>query len=153
MESTTLEPFSKSSIDAASDDQEFSVKLNVDDRIEMKVGETGQIKAKLDPTDPSAVLVWKSSDEGVVKVNEKGKVKAVGTGTATVGLWINDNEESSADVEIRVGKKQTSTTYVWIPRTGKKYHSDPHCSNMKNPSKVTLDYAKSHGYGKCSKCW
>jgi hypothetical protein len=85
IDTTTLEPFSKSSVVAASDDQEFSVKLNVDDRIEMKVGETGQLKAKLDPSDPSAALVWKSSDEGVIKVNKKGKVKAVGSGTATVG--------------------------------------------------------------------
>ena len=27
---------------------------------------------------------------------------------------------------------------VWIPRTGKRYHSSERCSNMKDPSRVTL---------------
>lgn len=43
--------------------------------------------------------------------------------------------------------------YVWIPNNGEKYHSDPSCSRMKNPSKVTISEAKSAGYTACSKCW
>ena len=42
---------------------------------------------------------------------------------------------------------------VWIPRTGSKYHSRSNCSNMRNPSQVTLDEAIALGYTKCSKCW
>jgi len=42
---------------------------------------------------------------------------------------------------------------VWIPRTGKKYHSNPNCSNMKNPSQVDIAVAKNRGYGPCSKCY
>ena len=58
--------------------------------------------------------------------------------------------------------KKTTTTqsyddnqsgYVWIPNSGKKYHSHSGCSNMKNPSKVTLSEAKSLGFTACSKCW
>ena len=42
---------------------------------------------------------------------------------------------------------------VWIPTNGgTKYHNRSGCSNMKNPKEVTLDYATSHGYTKCSKC-
>ena len=44
-------------------------------------------------------------------------------------------------------------TMVWIPRTGHKYHSYEGCSNMKNPSYVTLDEAIDRGYTQCSKCW
>ena len=50
--------------------------------------------------------------------------------------------------------QETSDT-VWIPASGKKYHSINNCGNM-NPQKaksVTVDYATSHGYSKCSKCW
>lgn len=43
--------------------------------------------------------------------------------------------------------------YVWIPQNGKKYHSDPSCSNMKHPSKVSLAEAQSSGYEQCSKCY
>jgi len=43
--------------------------------------------------------------------------------------------------------------YVWIPQSGKKYHSDKDCSNMKEPSRVTKDYAIEQGYTACKKCW
>lgn len=42
---------------------------------------------------------------------------------------------------------------VWIPRTGSKYHNNPSCSNMKNPSQVTLDEAIRQGYEPCKKCY
>lgn len=42
---------------------------------------------------------------------------------------------------------------VWIPKTGHKYHSNPNCSNMKNPSKVTRSQAEAWGYDACKKCW
>lgn len=41
---------------------------------------------------------------------------------------------------------------VWIPASGKKYHSKSSCSNMENPSQVTLSQAQSRGYTPCSKC-
>ncbi len=42
---------------------------------------------------------------------------------------------------------------VWIPRTGSKYHNNPDCSNMKNPSYVSLDEAIASGYEPCKKCY
>ena len=46
-----------------------------------------------------------------------------------------------------------SSTMVWIPKSGKKYHSSSSCSNMKNPSQVTIEKAQSLGYTPCSKCY
>ena len=42
---------------------------------------------------------------------------------------------------------------VWIPKTGKKYHSKQTCSNMKNPSETSLEKALKMGYEPCKKCW
>lgn len=42
---------------------------------------------------------------------------------------------------------------VWIPKSGKKYHSYAGCSNMKNPSEVTEESAKALGYTPCSRCY
>lgn len=42
---------------------------------------------------------------------------------------------------------------VWIPSSGTKYHSRSGCSNMKNPSQVTLEKAQSWGYTPCKKCY
>ena len=46
-----------------------------------------------------------------------------------------------------------NSTMVWIPKSGKKYHSNPSCSNMKNPSQVTQSEAVSMGKTPCSKCY
>ena len=46
-----------------------------------------------------------------------------------------------------------SSTMVWIPQTGKKYHSKSSCSNMKNPSEVTIEKAQKLGFTACKKCW
>lgn len=48
---------------------------------------------------------------------------------------------------------KSNSQMVWIPRTGHKYHSNPYCSNMKNPSKVDVQTAKSMGYSPCKKCY
>lgn len=42
---------------------------------------------------------------------------------------------------------------VWIPKNGKKYHSNSSCSNMKNPTQVSKSTAISRGYTPCSKCY
>ncbi len=46
----------------------------------------------------------------------------------------------------------TGGAMVWIPNSGKKYHSRPNCSKMKNPSQVTLDAAVRMGYEPCKVC-
>lgn len=42
---------------------------------------------------------------------------------------------------------------VWIPSSGKKYHSNSSCSNMTDPSRVTVSRAKQLGYTPCKKCY
>ena len=46
-----------------------------------------------------------------------------------------------------------SGVMVWIPRTGKRYHRKETCSNMKNPSYVTIEEAKRLGFTPCKKCY
>lgn len=42
---------------------------------------------------------------------------------------------------------------VWLPKTGSKYHSNPNCSGMKNPTQVPINEAISRGYEACKKCY
>lgn len=46
-----------------------------------------------------------------------------------------------------------NTGTVYLPKNGKKYHSNPNCSNMKSPQAVSLEEAQSLGYEPCSKCY
>ena len=48
---------------------------------------------------------------------------------------------------------QSNSAMVWIPQTGSKYHSNPGCSGMKNPTQVTVDDAIARGYEPCKKCY
>lgn len=41
---------------------------------------------------------------------------------------------------------------VWISKSGKRYHTIPECSNMKNPSPVTLSEAIASGRDACRDC-
>lgn len=43
--------------------------------------------------------------------------------------------------------------WVWIPKSGSKYHSKSTCSNMKNPSQASIEDAIAWGYTACSKCY
>lgn len=64
----------------------------------------------------------------------------------------NDSKYNSpAQNSIAVNTEETVT--VWIPRTGTKYHQNPNCSNMKNPTQVTKEEAENQGYDPCKKCW
>ena len=62
-------------------------------------------------------------------------------------------EESPRPSPEETEQSQTQETMVWIPKSGSKYHSDPDCSNMKDPSQVSLSQAESLGYTSCKKCW
>ncbi len=44
-------------------------------------------------------------------------------------------------------------SYVWIPKSGKKYHNNAKCSNMSGPSKVTVNEAEELGFTKCKRCY
>ena len=52
-----------------------------------------------------------------------------------------------------VWQEQRLETPVWIPTNGgKKYHSKPGCSNMKDPVQVTVREAISRGFDACKRC-
>ena len=65
------------------------------------------------------------------------------TETPSTSTEQNDNNDNQA----------SSGEMVWIPKSGKKYHSHSGCSNMSNPSQVTKEEAEDRGYTPCKKCW
>lgn len=43
--------------------------------------------------------------------------------------------------------------YVYVTESGSRYHSDPDCSNMTSPSKISIEEAQERGYSPCKKCY
>lgn len=64
----------------------------------------------------------------------------------------SDNTPTIQTENNAVSKTQNTSNEVWIPKSGKKYHSNPSCSGMNNPSKVSLTEAESLGFTACKRC-
>ena len=85
------------------------------------------------------------------KVTKEKTTEAVTEKTEAAAPQVEEKQQ--AVEEPVVSNNSGSSTIVWIPKSGKKYHRSSSCSNMKNPSQVTLEKAQSLGYTPCSKCY
>ena len=85
------------------------------------------------------------------KVTKEKTTEAVTEKTEAAAPQVEEKQQ--AVEEPVVSNNSGSSTMVWIPKSGKKYHRSSSCSNMKNPSQVTLEKAQSLGSTPCSKCY
>ncbi len=162
---------------------ELKAKVSLKDRsvtIEGNKSYTLKIKSK---TYGDKVKKWSSSNKKIATVNENGKVTGKKEGVAKITLEMksgikasckikvtkpkpnnNASPKSNTDTGSKPGKSHSSQSnnndttppasgYVWIPKTGEKYHKTSTCSGMKDPRKVTVKEAISAGYEPCSKCY
>jgi len=67
----------------------------------LKVGDTDQLKPTISPEDAQAQLLWQSSNDSVVSV-ENGQVKALKAGKAQVKVSVADDEKISAVCEYTI---------------------------------------------------
>lgn len=72
-----------------------------------------------------------------------------GTGSCVLSESNNSNQNTSTPAPTPEANGQT----VYVSRTGSKYHSNPNCSNMKNPSSMTMEEAQARGLEACKKCY
>ena len=70
------------------------------------------------------------------KVTKEKTTEAVTEKTEAAAPQVEEKQQ--AVEEPVVSNNSGSSTMVWIPKSGKKYHRSSSCSNMKNPSQVTL---------------
>ena len=119
--------------------------------LKMTAGSSKQLKL----TGTSQKISWSTSSSSIVSVSSKGKLHAKKAGNATITAKVNGVKYKcrvTVKKKAQSGASQTQGE-VWIPATGKKYHSRKNCSNMKSPKKVSLQKAKSMGYTPCKKCY
>lgn len=71
--------------------------------VKMKPNDKKKLKTVLTPSDADdTTLIWSSSDESVAKVDDAGKVTAVGSGTCTITAASSKYTNISTDVSIMV---------------------------------------------------
>lgn len=86
----------------------------------------------------------KAEQEAAAKAEEEAKIKAEQEAQAKAEEEANQPQETEQEVQ---------ETMVWIPSSGKKYHSTSSCSNMSNPSQVTEQEAINRGFTPCKRCY
>ena len=72
-------------------------------------------------------------------------------------LLANQSDKNAYDKQISENEEDTTNeeqeTMVWISESGSCYHSKQSCSNMKNPTQVSLSKAQSMKKRPCKKCY
>ncbi len=100
----------------------------------------------------------KSYNEGNASLKIISKNSKVQSDTININV-INKNENSkkddvSEDINYNnVNDSDEEKTYVYVSKSGSKYHSKADCSNMKNAEKITLKEAKNRGLSPCKRCY
>ncbi len=90
---------------------------------------------------------WFSSKKKIATV-KKGKVTAKKAGKTTITAKVGKKK-----FRCKVTVKKRNVNYVYISRTGEKYHLSAKCSNMQSPKRISLRNAKKRGYTRCKKCY
>lgn len=100
----------------------------------------------------------KEEAERIAKAEADRIAKAEAEKRAQEEAKKNAQQQSGNVSSVSGNSNSTSQTpigkMVWLSATGSKYHSINKCGNM-NPNKarqVTVEAAKSQGFGPCSKC-
>ena len=76
--------------------------------------------------------------EKIEKIEEKNAIK---------------KEEIEIEEEEEEEEEEGSDEYVYISRTGSKYHGSPQCGRMRTSTCVSLKEAESQGLEPCMRCY
>lgn len=112
-------------------------------------------KAKLTLRNNSKKIKWWSTNKSVATVTQKGIVKAKGHGRCRIAAKVA-SKKYVCKVTVKRKTSSTharhSTKYVYITKTGEKYHTST-CRYLWNSKiKISLSSAKEQGYTACSVC-
>lgn len=110
--------------------------VSIDQKVTALItGKTAQLSAKVAPTNAeNKTLTWSSSDKSIITVDEKGKIKAVKKGTATITVKTSNGKTDSVKITVsdaeevvaadKVKKLQeTVKTYAWPTYKGGGYRN------------------------------
>lgn len=129
-----------------------SVSINAPTKT-ITVGKSTTVKATFNPSNASNKgVTWKSSNTKVATIDANGKIVGKKAGKTTITVTTKDGKKTATvNITVNATKPIGKTVYI-APKSGKKYHFDPHCRGLKNAhsvSSMTENQAKSAGYNLC----
>ena len=94
-----------------------------------------------------------SEDTTEITTEEIAKITTEKATEEIAEITTEETTEGTTEITTEENTTETDEEMVWIPKTGKKYHSNYSCGNMKNPRQVTLTEAQRRRYTACKKCY
>ena len=82
-------------------DEVSSIKVTPSE-VELGIGDTKTITAKVYPTSAPDGIIWESQNTAVAKVNQNGKITAVGVGSTIVTATSEEDDDVYATIEVVV---------------------------------------------------
>jgi len=106
--------------------------------VTMLNGSSVQLTASVAPSNAAnRSVVWTSSDEAVVTVDEYGKLTAVGLGEATITVTSAADETKSATCAVEVFEINTDLNAVVWDEEGEVWYSEFNTADLPNYTKLT----------------
>ena len=146
-----------------------NISATIDDHnIKVKTGsKEGTYKLKIYKDDVNAILVITVVDKAAEEQKKIEEQKAQEEAQRQAELQAQEEARKEAEAQAAAeaqrqaaAQSESSSSYteatagqVYIPQNGSKYHSNPNCSNMKNPTAISLSEAQARGYQPCKKCY
>lgn len=104
---------------------------------------------------PSGQVILLSVMKGVTTYDTMERIER--RRLATENPIVIADEEVEADTVTELPSKpdysEPSETYVWIPKSGKRYHCISDCSGMENARYVPISEARGKGLTACPNCY
>lgn len=104
-------------------------------------------------TDQAAEQAQKKAEEAAAKKAEEEAKAAEQKAAAEKAAVEQEAAEQTAIEAQEETQQEPQEQMVWIPQSGSKYHSNPSCSGMDNPTQVTKSEAENRGYTPCQRCY
>ncbi len=71
--------------------------ISIPESVELEAGTTAQLTAALTPEDATTKVAWTSNDDGIVSVDQTGKISGISAGKATITATITTDAGSVSD--------------------------------------------------------
>ena len=82
-------------------------------KIQIAVKQKRRVVVTIAPVDAAnQTLIWSSSNENVVKVDENGMIQGLKVGTASITVFTTDGSNLSREFFVQVGKRKSGTSYT-----------------------------------------
>lgn len=105
------------------------------------------LNVQLDQAAMDAAEAQRKAAEKAAK--QEAEEKAAAEAAAKAASQPNAN----SGVTAQGGAERGQSVYIASSGKGKKYHSNPNCSNMKGTTALSVSEAQSRGYSPCKKCY